>query len=90
MLSEAEQRRLAEIERELREQDPSFARRLSDPAPPPSSARWCGMDALGWLVIAVLATGPAILLKSGAVALIAVSAVCVSMSLWAADDSSRH
>jgi hypothetical protein len=90
MLSDAERRRLAEIERDLKAEDPSFAERLSNTAPPSPAARWCGMSALGWLVIAVLAAGPAILLKSGGMALIALSAVCVSMSLWATTDDSRR
>ena len=90
MLSDAERRRLAEIERDLKAQDPSFAERLSSTAPPSPVARWCGLGAVGWLAIAVFAAGPAILLKSGGMALIAVSAVCVSMSLWATTDGFRR
>jgi hypothetical protein len=89
MLSDAERRRLAEIERDLKAQDPSFAERLSNTALPSPVARWCGLSAVGWLATAVFAAGPAILLKSGVMALIAVSAVCVSMSLWATTDGSR-
>lgn len=90
MLSDAEQRRLAEIERDLKAQDPSLARRLSTTAPPSSAGRRRGMAAVGCLVIAVLATGPAILLTSGGMALIAVSALCVSMCLWAGEGGSRR
>ena len=86
MLSDAERRALAEIERDLQVQDPTFVRRISSAKPRSSSARWCGMGAGGWLVIAVLAGCVAILLKSGWMAVIAMSAVCLSMGLWAAAD----
>ena len=86
MLSDAEQRRLAEIERELRAHDPSFARRIADAAPPSRSISWCGVGAAGWLVVAALAGCLSLLSKSGWMALMALSAVCLSMVLWAADD----
>jgi hypothetical protein len=89
MLSDAERRVLAEIERELRAHDPTFVRRISSAKPRSSSARWCGMGAVGWLVIAVLAGCVAILLKNGWMAMIAMSAVCLSMGLWAADGAPR-
>lgn len=56
MLSDAERRRLAEIEQDLTAQDPSFAKRFSNSAPSSLSVRWCGMGAVGWLAIAVLAS----------------------------------
>jgi hypothetical protein len=86
MLSDAERRVLAEIEQGLLAQDPTFVRRISSAKPQSSAVRWCGMGAVGWLVIAVLAGCVAILVKSGWMAVIAMSAVCLSMGLWAAGD----
>jgi hypothetical protein len=87
MLDDADRRRLAEIERGLRAQDPSFAQRLSS-ATPRLAARWCGISAIGWLLTAILAACLALLLRSGAMSVMALLAVCLSMALWAADENS--
>ncbi|WP_229070900.1 DUF3040 domain-containing protein [Actinoplanes sp. DH11] len=89
MLNDADRRRLAEIERELRAQDPSFAQRLTS-ATPRSPAQWCGMGATGWLLTAAFTACLALLLQSGPVTVIALLAACLSMGLWAADDNSRR
>jgi hypothetical protein len=89
MLSDADRRRLAEIERELQAQDPAFARRLSNTTPR-SPAQWCGMGATSWLVASACTTCLALLLRSGAMTVIALLALCLSMGLWAADNDSRR
>jgi hypothetical protein len=81
MLSDAEQRRLMEIERGLRSEDPEFADRFGhvmqrDPR------KWRGMSARGWLIAAVLIMGLAVLMASVGMALIAVSVAGVSAGLW--------
>ncbi|MFC7535587.1 DUF3040 domain-containing protein [Actinoplanes sp. GCM10030250] len=89
MLSEADRRRLAQIEQELQAQDPLFAQRLSSATPPSASPRWCGMSATSWLVAAVFTGCLAMLLKSGGMAVIALLALCLSMGLWAANNGPR-
>jgi DUF3040 family protein len=81
MLSDAEQRRLTEIERGLRSEDPDFANRFGhvmqrDPH------KWRGMSARGWLIAAALIMGLAVLTASVGMALIAVSVAGVSAGLW--------
>ncbi|WP_204301398.1 hypothetical protein [Actinoplanes campanulatus] len=47
------------------------------------------MRATGWLTAAAVAGCLAVLLKSGPVAVIALSALCLGLGLWAADDNPR-
>jgi hypothetical protein len=86
MLSEAEQRRLTEIERGLRSDDPEFASRFGDVVQS-RPYRWCGMTARAWLIAAALIMGLAILTASLGVALIAVSVAGVSAAMWLTGDS---
>jgi hypothetical protein len=86
MLSDAEQRRLTEIERGLRSGDPEFADRfgqvmLSRPH------KWRGMTARTWLIAALLIMGLAVLMASVGVARIAVSVAGVSAAMWLTDHS---
>lgn len=87
MLNDSERRRLNEIEQGLWAQDPSFARRISTAAPPRPSGRLAGLGPLGWLFVAVGGTGLALLYRSGWLALIALSAICLSMGLWSAQET---
>ncbi|MGA5305716.1 DUF3040 domain-containing protein [Nucisporomicrobium flavum] len=82
MLSDAEQRRLSEIERDLRVQDPSFAERIGTAAPQPALRRWCGMGAVDWFLAGVVAACLAILLGSGGMAVIALMGFCAGFALW--------
>lgn len=90
MLSDAERRRLSEIEQGLRSQDPSLARQLSKDPPDSRSARFAGIGPLGWLGVAAAGTGLALLYRSGWLTLIALSALCLSMGLWSARDTPHH
>ncbi|GAA3951285.1 DUF3040 domain-containing protein [Actinoplanes auranticolor] len=81
MLSDAERRRLTEIENELRFEDPGFAERLGR-VPPRGPRERPGMTARGWLVAAALVMGLAVLLRSPGLALIAMSVAGVSAAIW--------
>lgn len=89
MLSDAEQRRLAEIEQAMRADDPSFARRIST-APQSTTVHWVGLGPVGWLMVAVTGLCLAMLLRSGVTAVVALSAACLSLGLWAAEDDRRR
>jgi hypothetical protein len=80
MLSDAEQRRLAEIETGLQRDDPAFVERFAGRGARTGLRR--GMTPRVWLLAAVVASGVAWLLESAVVALIALSAFSVGMSLW--------
>jgi Protein of unknown function (DUF3040) len=81
MLSDAEQRRLTEIERGLRSADPEFAERFGH-VMRRTPRRWRSMTARDWLIAAALIMGLAVLMASAAMALIAVSVAGVSAGLW--------
>jgi len=81
MLSDAEQRRLTEIERGLRSEDPEFADRFGH-VMQRGPQKWRGLSARGWLIAAALIMGLAVLMASGGMALIALSAAGVSVGFW--------
>jgi hypothetical protein len=80
MLSDAEQRKLTEIERGLRSEDPEFAERLGHVLQR-RPQRW-RTTARHWLIAAALITGLAVLMSSAAMALAALSVAGVSAGLW--------
>jgi hypothetical protein len=84
MLNDAEQRRLTEIERGLRSEDPEFADRFSH-VMPGRPYKWRGMTARAWLIAAALIMGLAVLTTSLGIALIAVSVAVVSTAIWITD-----
>jgi len=81
MLSDAEQRRLTEIERGLRSEDPEFADRFGH-VMQSRPHKWRGMSARGWLIAAALIMALAVLMASLGVALIAVGVAGVSAAMW--------
>ena len=81
MLSDAEQRRLTEIERRLRSEDPEFVERFGH-VMQRGRQKWRSMTARGWLIAAALIMGLAVLMASAAMALIALSVAGVSAGLW--------
>ena len=81
MLSDAEQRRLTEIERGLRSEDPEFADRFGHVIPS-RPHKWRSMTARSWLIAAALIMGLAVLTTSLGIALIAVSVAGVSAAIW--------
>ncbi|MEU4427443.1 hypothetical protein AB0F81_43035 [Actinoplanes sp. NPDC024001] len=64
--------------------DAEQRRRAAKSRPP----RWGGIGPLGWLAVAAVAACLAMLLESGVVAVVALSALCLSFGLWAAGDES--
>jgi hypothetical protein len=81
MLSDAEQRRLTEIERGLQAEDPEFAERFGH-VMPRGPHKWPSTTARGWLIAAALIMGLAILTASAGTALIALSVAGVGAGLW--------
>ena len=81
MLSDAEQRRLSEIELGLRSEDPEFAGRFGH-ALQSRPHKWRGMSARAWLIAALLVMGLAVLTTSLGIALLAVSVAGVSAATW--------
>jgi hypothetical protein len=81
MLSDAEQRRLTNIEQELRSEDPEFAERFGH-VTLRTPQQWPGTTARGWLLAAALVMGSAVLMGSGGMALIALSVAGVSAGMW--------
>jgi len=86
MLSDAEQRRLTEIELGLRSADPEFAERFGHVVQR-GPQRWRSLTARSWLIAAALIMGLAVLTANAAIALIALSAAGVSAGLWLTGDS---
>jgi hypothetical protein len=81
MLSDAEQRRLTEIERGLQSEDPEFAERFGH-VMRRGPQKWNGMTTRGWLIAAAVIMGLAVLTASIGTALIALSVAAVSAALW--------
>jgi Protein of unknown function (DUF3040) len=87
MLGEAEQRRLTEIERELRTTDPQFVQRFDIDIQPGPRKRH-RITARGWLIVAALLMGLAVLTARLEMAVIALSVAGVSACWWFS--SGRH
>lgn len=84
MLSDAEQRRLTEIERGLQSEDPEFADRLGhNMQRTPRTRR--RRTAPGWLIAAAVIMGLAVLTGSSAMVVIALTVAAVPAALWLAD-----
>ena len=81
MLSDAERRRSTEGERDLRTEDPESAERFGR-VMLRCPQEWRGMTARGWLLAAALVMVLAVLMRSGGMALIALSAAGVSAGMW--------
>jgi hypothetical protein len=81
MLSDSEQRRLAEIENEMRSEDPEFAERFGH-VTLRCPQEWLGMTTRGWLLAAALVMALAVLMGSAGMALIALSVAGVSAGMW--------
>jgi hypothetical protein len=82
MLSDAEQRRLAEIEISLRAEDPRFARRFDARANGGSRPRWQSVVALILAIGAVLGVVVGLVLGSVATVVLAVTALGAAAGIW--------
>ncbi len=81
VLSDAEQRRLMEIERRLRSDDPEFAERFGHVLRC-GPRKWRITNSRCWLIAATLIMALAVLMASPAVAFIASMVAGVSAALW--------
>ena len=86
MLSDAERRRLTEIERGLRSADPEFVERFSHRVQR-DAQEGRNMTARNWLIAAALIMGLALLMASVAMAVIALGVSAVSAGWWLTGDS---
>jgi hypothetical protein len=88
MLSEAEQRRLTEIERSLKADDPGFVQRFNPPEQP-RPRQWRGIAALLVFVVAVAVAVTGLLLSSVGTVVVAQTAAGAGAGMWATDRRSR-
>jgi hypothetical protein len=82
MLSEAEQRKLSEIESQLRAEDPSFVLRFGDRGLSWLRRRWCGVLALLAVAAAVVVAGIGLVMGSVGTVVIAITAIGASAGMW--------
>ncbi|SCE67107.1 Protein of unknown function [Micromonospora coriariae] len=83
MLSDAEQRKLTEIELNLQTEDPLFVRSFSDRSRW-RSRRW-GMTGRGWLIMSALIMCLAVLMINAWVAALAATIAVIGAGLWLND-----
>ena len=82
MLSEAEQRRLTEIESELQADDPAFVQRFGDQGQQRLPPRWYGVAALAATVVAVVAAGIGLAVDSVGLVVVALIVIGASAGMW--------
>jgi len=82
MLSEAEQRRLTEIESQLRADDPAFVRRFGDQGQQRLPPRWYGVAALAATMVAVVAAGIGLAVDSVGLVVVALIVIGASAGMW--------
>jgi hypothetical protein len=82
MLSEAERRRLNEIESQLGAEDPAFVRRFADRAEPQSRARWRGIVAVLLVVVATTVAGIGLIMGSIGTVVLALIGIGAGAGLW--------
>ena len=80
MLSEAEQRKLSEIESQLRAEDPTFVQRFNDRGQ--RRPRWRGLVALLAVAVAVMVAGVGLLVGSVGTVVVALTAIGASVGMW--------
>jgi hypothetical protein len=83
MLSDAEQRKLNQIELNLQTEDPLFARSFSDQSR--WRLRWCGITGRGWLIMGALIMCLAVLMINAWVAALAAIIAGIGVGLWLTD-----
>jgi hypothetical protein len=81
MLSDAEQRRLTDMESQLRSDDPAFVQRFDErQRRPPHS--WRGLAALLALGVAATVAGFGLVLGNGGTVIIGLTALVVGTTMW--------
>jgi hypothetical protein len=82
MLSEAEQRRLTEIESHLQADDPAFVQRFGDQGQQRLPPRWYGVAALAVMVVALMAAGLGLAVDSVGLVVVALIVFGASAGMW--------
>jgi hypothetical protein len=82
VLSEAEQRRLSEIESHLRDEDPTFVQRFDDPEQPRPWTRRRGLLALLVVAVALMVAGAGLVIGSVGTVVAALVAFAASAGMW--------
>jgi hypothetical protein len=82
MLSEAERRKLTEIESQLGAEDPAFVQRFADRAKPQLRSRWRGIVALLVVVVAMTVAGIGLVVGSVGIVVLALIGIGASAGLW--------
>ena len=81
MLSDAEQRRLTEIESQLRTEDPAFVQRFNQPQRRPHH-RWLSLAALLALSVAVTVAGFGLVFGDVGTVIIGMTAIVAGTTMW--------
>ena len=82
MLSDAEQRRLTEIEAQLRADDPAFVQRFDDEEQRQPSHWWRGLAALLELSVAVTISGFGLVLRNVGTVIVGLTAIGAGTAMW--------
>jgi hypothetical protein len=82
MLSEAERRRLTEIESQLGAEDPAFVQRFGDRAEPRPRSRWGGLVTLLAVAVALTVAGIGLIVGSVATVVVALIGIGASAGMW--------
>ena len=82
MLSDAEQRRLTEIEFQLRTDDPAFVQRFDDERQHRPRHSWRGLAALLALSVAVTVAGFGLVLGDVGAVIIGLTALVAGTAMW--------
>jgi hypothetical protein len=82
MLSDAEQRRLTEIEFQLRTDDPAFVQRFDDERQRRPGHSWRGVAALLGLSVAVTVAGIGLILGNVGAVIIGLTAIGAGTTMW--------
>jgi hypothetical protein len=82
MLSEAERRKLTEIETQLGAEDPAFVERFANRAKPRLRSRWRGVVALLVVAVAMMVAGYGLIVASIGTVVVALIGIGASAGLW--------
>ncbi len=82
MLSEAERRKLTEIESQLGVEDPAFVQRFDGRAEPPLRSRWRGIVALLVIAVAITVAGVGLVARNVGMVVLALIGIGASAGLW--------
>jgi DUF3040 family protein len=82
MLSEAERRKLSEIESQLGAEDPAFVQRFDDRAKPRLKSGWSGRVALLVVAVAMTVACVGLIVSSVGTVVVALTGIGAGAGLW--------